>query len=143
LDLKELGLKLIARIALRLHEIGTKGEADAQSHPEKSVAIFRVLGNSPDKALKALDSEISLSLRPLVALAVPEIAMTEGQAKVYEAVVSACHFQLTKVYACGGDPEKLHGQGSAGSGADKWFSSVPAMLQAFGEPESRYAKGAM
>lgn len=136
-------MKLIARIALRLHEIGAKEEADSPGRPEKSVAIFRVLGHSPDKALKALAGEISSSCSALVALVVPEIAMTEGQAKVYEAVVSACHFRSTKVYACGGDPEKLRGQVSAGRGADKWFSSVPAMVQAFGEPESRYAKGVM
>lgn len=132
-------MKLIARIALRLHEIGAKGETDAQSPPEKSVAIFRVLGHSTDKALKALDSEVSLSYRPLVALVVPEVAMTEGQAKVYEAVVSACHSQSTKVYACGGNSAALREQMSTSRGVDKWFSSVPAMVQAFGESESRSA----
>ena len=132
-------MKLIARIALRLHEIGAKGETDAQSQPEKSVAIFRVLGHSPDKALKALDSEIASSCRPLVALVVPEIAMTAGQAKVYAAVVSACRSQSTRVYACGGDHKILREQMSTGGGVDKWYASVPAMVQAFGETESRAA----
>lgn len=139
LNLKELVLKLIARIALRLHEIGAKGEGNSHCEPEKSVAIFRVLGCSPDKALKTLDSEVSSSLRPLVALIVPSISMTEGQEKVYEAIVSACHFQSTKVYACGGNPENLRGRITSGRGADKWFTSVPAMVQSFGESETRSA----
>lgn len=132
-------MKLIARIALRLHEIGAKGEIDSQHQPEKSVAIFRVLGHSPDKALKALDCEVSSTCRPLVALVVPEFVMTEGQAKVYAAVVSACHSQSTKVYACGGDHEILSAQMSSGRGVDKWYASVPAMVQSFGESDSRSA----
>lgn len=132
-------MKLIARIALRLREIGAKGEDDSQYQPDKSVAIFRVMGASTVQALKALDSEVALSYRPLVALVVPAHPMTADQAKVYEAVVSACHFKSSKVYACGGDPEKLHGQFTTGPTADKWFTSVPVMVQAFGESESRHA----
>lgn len=132
-------MNLMARITLRLHEIGAKGEVDSQDPPEKSVAIFKVLGGSPDKALRTLDSEVSLSPRPLVALMVPSISMTEEQARVYAAVVSACHFRSNKVYACGGDPERLREQTASGRGADKWFASVHAMVRSLGESESRHA----
>ncbi len=131
-------MELIARIKLRFHEIGDLNEGDAVNKSDKSVAIFRIVGRSLVKALEALDSEVSLSHRPLVALAIPSTTMTKKQEAVYEAVVSACHRRSSKVFACGGDSEKLYGQVAIGGGADQWFSSVPTMVEALGKSESRH-----
>lgn len=131
-------MELIARIALRFHVIGDLSEAESANGSDKSVAVFRIIGHSPVMALKALDSETSLSYRPFVALAMPSIAMTKKQEDVYEAVVSACHRQSSRVFACGGESGKLYGQEAIGGGADQWFSSVPAMVQALGKLESRH-----
>lgn len=131
-------MELIARIALRLHEIGDASDGETADKHEKSVVIFRIVGRSADEALKALDSEVSLSYRPLVALAVPPKAMTKAQEKVYEAVISACRRRSSKVYACGGDSEKLLRQVASGAGPDKWFPSVSEMVQDFGDAGSRY-----
>lgn len=131
-------MELIARIELRFHEIGDLNDGDSVNKSDKSVAIFRIVGRSLVKALEVLDGEVSLSHRPLVALAIPTRTMTKKQEAVYEAVVSACHRRSSKVFACGGDADKLCGQVAIGGGADQWFSSVPTMVEALGKSESRH-----
>ncbi len=131
-------MELVARIAVRLHEIGDSNAGDSPNKSDKSVAIFRILGRSLKTALDALESEVSQTSRPVVALAIPSGTMTKKQEDVFQAVVSACHRRSSRVVACGGDSGKLCGPAAAGGGADQWFSSVPSMLQALGKPESRH-----
>jgi len=130
-------MELIARIALRLHQINDVKD-DSPEKSEKSVAIFRIVGQSPDKAVKTLDREVALSYRPLVALAFPSITVTEAQEKVYDAVVAACRLRSSRVFTCGGASEKLSGQARLGGGSAQWFPSVSKMVQDFGEITSRY-----
>ncbi|WP_265945946.1 hypothetical protein [Dechloromonas sp. A34] len=130
-------MQLIARVTLRRHEMGDAGDEISHAGAARSVAIFRIVGQSPDKALKVLNQEISTHAEPLVALAVDSSAPTAAQQKVYETVQAACHRQSVPVLTCGGDPGKLAPPPLAGYAPEPWFPSIASMVLEFGEGDLR------
>jgi len=130
-------MQLIARVSLCRHEMADAGDEISHAGPGRSVAIFRIVGQSPDKAVKALNQEISTHAEPLVALAVESATMTVAQQKVYEAVQAACHRQSVPVLTCGGERGKLCPPPLAGYAPEPWFPSIASMVREFGEGDLR------
>lgn len=131
-------MQLIARVSLRRHEMGDAGDEISQAGAARSLAIFRIVGQSPDKALKALNQEISAHGEPLVALAVEPGAMTAAQRKVYETVHAACHRRSVPILICGGERGNLCPPTLAGCYApEPWFPSIASMVREFGEGDLR------
>lgn len=128
-------MQLIARISLRRHEMGDAGDEIRQAGAGRSLAIFRIVGQSPDKAMKLLNQEISSHAEPVVALAFESRTMTPAQQKVYETVRAACHRQSIPVLTCGGDPGTLCPPPLAGYAAEPWFPTIASMVREFGEGE--------
>lgn len=126
-------MQLIARVSVRRHEMADGGEEVSRPRPGRSVAIFRILGHSPAKALKTLTREISTQADSLVALAIESAAMTATQQAVYETVIAECHRLSAPVLTCGGDPAQLGARPLAGYLPDPWFPSVPSMMLELGE----------
>lgn len=126
-------MQLIARISLRRHEMGDAGDEIRQAGPGRSLAIFRIVGQSPDKALKLLHQEISTHAEPLVALAIESGAMTAAQQKVYDTVRAACHRLSVPVLTCGGERGKLCPSSLAGYAPEPWFPSIASLVREFGE----------
>lgn len=130
-------MQLIARVSLRRHVMGDAGDEISHAGLARSLAIFRIVGHSPDKALKALNQEISTHAEPLVALAVESTAMTPAQQKVYETVQAACHRQSVPVLTCGGERGKLCPPALAGYTPEPWFPTIASMVREFGEGDLR------
>lgn len=126
-------MQLIARVSLRRHEMGDAGDEISQAGAARSLAIFRIVGQSPEKALKSLNQEISTHAEPLVALAVESRAMTAAQQKIYETVQATCHRQSVPVLTCGGERGKLCPPPLAGYTPEPWFPSIASMVREFGE----------
>lgn len=123
-------MQLIARVSVCRHEMGDDSEEIRRPRPGKSVAIFRIVGRSPEKALKTLDREIATQNAPLVALAIESASMSASQQEVYETVVAECHRRSAPVLTCGGDPGKLAARLYL---PDPWFPSVHSMIRELGE----------
>lgn len=125
-------MQLIARISVRRHDAGEMRGAPGRAPAGRSVAVFRLLGRSPQNALRMLDAEVAKAGAPLVALALESAGMTAGQEKICETVVSQCRSRAIEVVVCGGDPARLAGR-LAGGRSGKWYPSVATMVQQFGE----------
>lgn len=123
-------MQLIARVSVCRHEMGDDSEEIRRPRPGRSVAIFRIVGHSPERALKTLDREIATQTAPLVALAIESAAMSADQQEVYDAVVAECHRRSAPVLTCGGAPGKLAGRPYL---PDPWFPSVHSMVRELGE----------
>lgn len=130
-------MQLIARMAVRRHEMADADHGTRRDRTVRSIAVFRVTGASPEKARQALCAEISKTAGLLVALAVSSPEVSEHQEAVCQAVIAECRRLAADAVVCGGDPERAESSASRASAAGKWYSSVPGMLQCLGEAHSR------
>lgn len=132
-------MQLIARISVRRHLIEGERELEAGQEHGKSVAIFRVLGRSPEHALKVLaKNTLDAPPRSSVALTFASDALSADQTAVCKAIIAHCRGNSTEIVLCGRAPRPTREGGPpAGFGNSRWFASVQEMVQQFGKEEPR------
>lgn len=139
-------MQLIARISVRRHLIEGEREMKAVNlTPDvgKSVTVFRVLGRSPERALKLLAANTGDSAaQPAVALTFASDEVSEDQAAVCKAVIAQCRSRSMEIVLCGhvGPTPQTPAEGRPrpSFGNSRWFPSVQDMVQQFGKEEPRY-----
>jgi len=133
-------MQLIARLSVHRHLIDDAHEQDPGQGLAKSVAIFRVLGRSPERALKVLAENTTwTTTKPSVALALPSNALSADQAEVCKAVISECRNQAMEIVVCGSDPRQMHGRVASEFSTNRWFPTVQEMVQQLGKEDGRHA----
>lgn len=132
-------MQLIARLSVRRHLIDDAHEPDPAQGHEKSVAIFRVLGKSPDRALKVLAENTAWTTsKPSVALALSSNALSDDQAEVCKVVISECRSQAMEIVVCGSDPKQMRGKAASEFSMHRWFPTVQEMVQQLGKEDGRH-----
>lgn len=152
-------MQLIARISVRRHLIEGERElrsansassanpANTAHDAGKSVTVFRVLGRSPERALKLLAANTGNASTSAAPVAQPAVALTfasdevsEDQAAVCKAVIAQCRSRSMEIVLCGRSPQApADGRARPSFGNSRWFPSVQEMVQQFGKEEPRYA----
>lgn len=117
-------MELIARIAVRRHLLGDG------PHPEPAppLTVFRLLGRSPDAALRILQRTLDDSDLATVALSIDSPDLSSNQRKVYQAVLGACRRSSRKIIVCGGSREACLASDGCGKGAERWYPSINHLL---------------
>jgi len=132
-------MQLIARLSVRRHLIDDAHEPEPGQGHGKSVAIFRVLGQSPDRALKVLAENTAwTTTKPSVALALTSDALSDDQAEVCKVVISECRSQAMEIVVCGSDPKQMRGKAGSAFSTNRWFPSVQEMVQQLGKEDGRH-----
>lgn len=121
-------MEFISRISLRRHEMGEAGEDTPAQAQGQSLIIFRVLGKSPERALKLLRSETAKEPDRIVVLAIAGKTLSEDEKRICEVVMAEGMRQSIKTVFCGGDPEQIFGKLPVASNASRWFSNIPAFI---------------
>ncbi|HEX5801472.1 MAG TPA: hypothetical protein VFY24_00495 [Azospira sp.] len=117
-------MELLARVSVRRHLLG-----DEPAHePPPPLTVFRLLGGSPESALRLLRRTVGDGARTTIALAVDTPALSPNQRRVYEAIVDACRREARKVIVCGGGDEIAAGTDRPGRGGERWYPSVQHLL---------------
>ncbi|MBI2308933.1 MAG: hypothetical protein HYU78_16725 [Rhodocyclales bacterium] len=117
-------MELIARISVRRHLLGDG------PHPEPAppLTVFRLLGRSPDAALRILQRTLGDGDRATVALSIDSPELSSSQRKVYQAIVSACRQSSRELIVCGGSREACLATDGFGKGAKRWYPSINHLL---------------
>ena len=142
-------MQLIARISVRRHLIEGEREINAANAGRnaldagKSVTVFRVLGRSPERALKLLAANTGSAsvpaAQPAIALTFASDEVSEDQAAVCKAVIAQCRSRSMEIVLCGRSPKApTDGRARPSFGNSRWFPSVQEMVQQFGKEEPRY-----
>jgi hypothetical protein len=132
-------MELIAHVSVRRHLIESVRERDSSYGPPKSVAVFRVLGQSPRQALKVLGANTeSPGTNSTVALALGADVLTDNQAEVCQAVISECRSQATELLMCGNDLTQLRQRVAPEFSMSRWFPTVAEMVQQLGKEDARH-----
>lgn len=127
-------MTLISRVRVRRHEIGDAREGISRT---ETLAIFRVLGRSPGRALKILSAEIAREVDQVIVLMVEDRPLSEAHRSTCESVaVQACR-QSTRVVFCGGQPTDLLGERQANGNAANWFPTFQAFMSSRGGADLR------
>lgn len=124
-------MELISRITLRRHEIGAAGEDDQRHVPAQSLAIFRVLGRSPERAIKILGSEMARQPDQVMALSFVGNKLSEVEKRICSAAIELGIRQAARIVFCGGDPLQIFGRLGIDGKAPKWFRSIPSFVSSF------------
>lgn len=138
-------MKLIAHVSVRRHLIEHVREPDAAGSPPKRVAVFRVLGQSPQLALKMIGARNESSGVPgtspgaaTIALALDSGVLSDEQAEVCQAVVTECRSHATELLVCGSDLAQLRRRVAPELATSRWFPSVAEMVQQLGKDDARH-----
>lgn len=132
-------MQLIARLSVRRHLIDDAHEQDPAQGQGKSVAIFRVLGHSPNRALKVLAENTAwTTTKPSVALALSSDALSDDQAEVCQAIISECRSQSMEIVVCGSDPKQMRGKAASAFSTNRWFPTVQEMVLQLGKEDGRH-----
>lgn len=122
-------MELIARIVIRRYDMGeTAGEGSIKQVPSKSLAVFRVIGKSLDRAMKLLASEMEKEDGQVVVLTLAGTAQTQAQQSTFEAAYSKGRSQGVKLVICGGDPGLLVDRLAVYRDSLRWFPNLPAYV---------------
>lgn len=117
-------MELLARVSVRRHLLGD--EPNQESTPP--LTVFRLLGRSPDSALRLLRRTVGDGERATIALAIDTPALSPDQRRVYEAILGACRRQARKIIVCGGSGETFFGTDRPGRGSERWYPSLRHLL---------------
>jgi hypothetical protein len=132
-------MELIAHVSVRRHLIDSVRERDSSYGPPKSVAVFRVLGQSPRLALKVLEANTEWpGESSTIALALGAGDLTDNQAEVCQAVIAECRSQATELLMCGSDLTLLRQRVAPELSTSRWFSTVAEMVQQLGKEDARH-----
>lgn len=134
-------MELIAHVSVRRHLIESARERDSAHAPAKRVAVFRVLGQSPRRALKVLGANTEPGPNSTIALALGSDALSDDQAEVCQAVISDCRSRAMEFLMCGNDLTQLRRRVAPELATSRWFSSVAEMVQQLGKEDARHVVG--
>lgn len=124
-------MELISRIAVHCYEMGGVGDEAHKPAPVKSLAIFRVLGHSTERAMKILNAEMARESRQVMVLSIFAKKLTEDEKHICTAAMEQGIRQSTKIVFCGGDPSQIFGRLAADGNALKWFPSIPSYVSTY------------
>ena len=113
-------MELISRITIRCCEMGGAGDEILKPGPVKTLAIFRVLGRSTERAMKILNAEMARGSGQVMVLSIICTAAMEQGIR-----------QSTKIVFCGGDPSQIFGSLAVDGKALKWFPSIPSFVSTY------------
>lgn len=121
-------MELISRITVRCFEMGGAGDEAHKPAPAKSLAIFRVLGRSTERAMEILRAEMARESDQVMVLSIFAKKLTEDEKHICTAAMEQGIRQSTKIVFCGGDPNQIFGRRVADGSALKWFPSIPSFV---------------
>ena len=124
-------MKLISRITVRRYDMGEAGDDARRSLSGKSLAVFRVLGRSPEHAMKILSAEMAKESGQVMVLSVFGSKLSENERAICTAAMEQGMRQSTKIVFCGGDPAEIFGRRDVDGSALKWYPSVPAFVSTY------------
>ncbi|MCK9260355.1 MAG: hypothetical protein M0P63_11410 [Azoarcus sp.] len=127
-------MKLISRVRVRRHEIGDAREGVSRT---ETLAIFRLLGRSPERTLKILNAEIAREANQVVVLVMEDRPMSEAQKDTCESTVVQARQQSTSVVFCGGQRSDMLGALQANSSDASWFPTFQAFMSSRGGADRR------
>lgn len=132
-------MELIARIALRRYEMGEAAEMSPNRKPGTSLAIFRVQGKSPERAMKILTDEMAKEPDQVMVLAIGSKTLSEEQINTCESAMAYGMQKTTKIVFCGGDPRQLFDRLSVFGNVLKWFPSIQAYVSSHESEPDRHS----
>lgn len=121
-------MELIARISVRRHLLGDGPHAEPALPLTAPLTVFRLLGRSPDAALRVLQRTLGDGERATVALSIDSPELSSDQRKVYQAVLGACRRSSRKIIVYGGSREACLANDGCGKGAARWYPSINHLL---------------
>lgn len=124
-------MELISRITIHRYEMGETGERSPSRAFDKSLAVFRVHGKSPERAMKILTAEIAKESDQVMVLAMTGNTLSEDEKRICTAAMEQGIRQSTKIVFCGGDPAQIFGRLSVESNALRWFPSAPSFISSY------------
>lgn len=124
-------MELISRITVHRHEMGSVGDEAHTPLPVKSLAIFRVLGRSAERAMKTLNAEMARESGQVMVLSIFAKKLSEDEKHICSAAMEQGIRQSTKIVFCGGDPSQIFGWLAADGDALKWFPSIPSFVSTY------------
>lgn len=124
-------MELISRITVRCFEMGGAGDEAHKPAPAKSLAIFRVLGRSTERAMKILSAEMARESDQVMVLSIFAKKLSEDEKHICTAAMEQGIRQSTKIVFCGGDPSQIFGRRVADGNALKWFPSIPSFVSTY------------
>jgi hypothetical protein len=124
-------MELISRITVRCCEMGGAGDEVHKPAPVKTLAIFRVLGRSKERAMKILNAEMARGSGQVMVLSILAKKLTEDEKHICTAAMEQGIRQSTKIVFCGGDPGQIFGRLAADGNALKWFPSIPSFISTY------------
>ncbi len=124
-------MELISRITVHCYEMGGMGDEAHKPAPVKSLAIFRVLGRSTERAMKILNAEMARESGQVMVLSIFAKKLTEDEKHICTAAMEQGIRQSTKIVFCGGDPSQIFGKLAADGNALKWFPSIPSFVATY------------
>lgn len=117
-------MELVARVSVRRHILGD----GLPQEPAPPLTVFRLLGRSPNSALRLLRRALGDDDRAPIALSIDSPALSSNQLMVYEAVLGACRRESRKVIVCGGSREMCLASALPGKGTERWYPSLKHLL---------------
>lgn len=124
-------MELISRITIRRYEVGEAGD-DAQRHAaDKLLVIYRVLGRSPERAMKILGAEKDRNPDQVMVLSIRGKSLSEDEKRICTAAIEQGLRQSTNIVFCGGDPSQIFGRLGVDGKALKWFPSIPSFVSTY------------
>lgn len=124
-------MELIARVTVRRCEMGEAGDAAQRHAAGKSLTIFRVLGRSPERAIKVFNVERLADPDQVMVLSIRGKDLSEDEKQICSAVLEQGVRQSMKIVFCGGDPSQIFGRLATDDKALKWFPSIPSFISTF------------
>jgi len=124
-------MELISRITVRCYEMGGAGDEAHEPAPVKSLAIFRVLGRSTERAMKILSAEMARESNQVMVLSIFAKKLSEDEKHICTAAMEQGIRQSRKIVFCGGDPSQIFGRLAADGSALKWFPSIPSFVSTY------------
>lgn len=124
-------MELISRITVHRYEMGGAGDEVHKPAPAKSLAIFRVLGRSTERAMKILSAEMARASDQVMVLSIFTKKMSEDEKHICTAAMEQGIRHSTKIVFCGGDPSQIFGRRVADGSALKWFPSIPSFVSTY------------
>lgn len=127
-------MKLISRMRVRRHEMD---DARAGVSRSETIAIFRLLGQSPDRTLKILNAEIAREAGQVIVLLMEGRALSEAQKNTCESAAVQARRQSTRVVFCGAQRADMLGERQPNSDAASWFPTFQAFMSSRGGADLR------
>jgi len=119
-------MELISRVTVQRHEMGDTGQAQA-----RVLAIFRVLGQSPERARKLLVAEMIKASGPIIVLGLGGQTLSPAQKEICLTAVEQGIRLSSGVVVCGADPGQIFGSRGVDGKALQWYPSIPSLLSSY------------